>query len=148
MKFCENCGTQLADDATFCEECGAKQEVKEATSAQPKVETTVAQPKAEATTTQSAINNVAAQVENMMPKLSETCTPAKREIKGWLMILLLVICSPLVLVNLIAFLPEFLFWILFVGAQLAVLVIMWKRCNWNLWIKIGVIVAYVLMYII
>ena len=84
----------------------------------------------------------------MMPKLSETCTPAKREIKGWLMILLLVICSPLVLVNLIAFLPEFLFWILFVGAQLAVLALMWKKCNWNLWIKIGVIVAYVLMYII
>lgn len=139
MKFCENCGTQLADDATFCEECGAKQEVKEAP---------VVQPKAENTAAQSAINNVAAQVENMMPKLSETCTPAKREIKGWLMILLLIICSPLVLVNLIAFLPEFLFWILFIGAQLAVLVLMWKRCNWNLWIKIGVIVAYVLMYII
>ena len=157
MKFCENCGTQLADDATFCEECGTKQEVMDTAAAQPKVETPVVQPKVETATAQpkvdntvaqSAINNVAAQVENMMPKLSETCSPAKREIKGWVMILLLIICSPLVLVNLIAFLPEFLFWILFVGAQLAVLVLMWKRCNWNLWIKIGVIVAYVLMYII
>ena len=144
MKFCENCGTQLADDATFCEECGTKQEVKEESVSQSKVESTaVPQPVIENTAAQSTINNVAAQVENMMPKLSETCSPAKREIKGWLMILLLVICSPLVLVNLIAFLPEFLFWVVFVGAQIAVLFLMWKRCNWNLWIKIGIIAAYV-----
>ena len=26
MKFCENCGTQLDDNAVFCEECGTKQE--------------------------------------------------------------------------------------------------------------------------
>lgn len=142
MKFCENCGTQLADDATFCEECGAKQEVqevKEAPAAQPKVENAPAQ---------DVVNNVAAQVENMMPKLSETCTPAKREIKGWLMILLLIVCSPLVLVNLIAILPEFLFWIVFVGAQLVALALMWKKRTWKLWIKLVVTAAYVLMYII
>lgn len=148
MKFCENCGTQLADDATFCEECGTKQEVKETTTAQPKVEATVAQPKVETTATQSAINNVAAQVENMMPKLSETCTPAKREIKGWLMILLLIICSPMVLANLILILPGFLFWVIYIGAQLSVLMLMWKKCNWNLWIKIAVIGVYILMYVI
>lgn len=29
MKFCENCGAQLEDDATFCEECGTKQSQNE-----------------------------------------------------------------------------------------------------------------------
>jgi uncharacterized membrane protein YvbJ len=148
MKFCENCGTQLADDATFCEECGTKQDVKETTTVQPEAETNSTQPKVETTATQSAINNVATQVENMMPKLSETCTPAKREIKGWLMILLLIICSPIVLANLILILPEFLFWVVYIGAQLGVLMIMWKKCNWKLWIKIAVIGVYILMYII
>ena len=142
MKFCENCGTQLADDATFCEECGAKQEVPEVK------ETPVAQPKVDSAPAQDVINNVAAQVENMMPKLSETCTPAKREIKGWLMALLLIVCSPLILVNLIAFLPDFIFWIVFVGAQLAVLALMWKKRTWKFWIKLAVTAAYVLMYII
>lgn len=138
MKFCENCGTQLLDDATFCEECGTKQEISKNSTTQNSVNTA----------TEIANNNVTAQVESMMPKLSETCTPAKREIRGWLMALLLVMCSPLVLVNLIAFLPEFLFWVVFVGAQLTVLALMWKKCNWHLWIKLGVIIAFVLMYII
>ena len=26
MRFCEECGAELADDALFCEECGAKVE--------------------------------------------------------------------------------------------------------------------------
>ena len=138
MKFCENCGTQLSDDATFCEECGTKQEISKNSTTQNSANTA----------TEIANNNVTAQVESMMPKLSETCTPAKREIRGWLMALLLIVCSPLVLVNLIAFLPEFLFWVVFVGAQLIVLALMWKKCNWPIWIKIGVIVAFVLMYII
>lgn len=142
MKFCENCGTQLADDATFCEECGTKQDVQEVK------ETPAAQPKVESTSAQDVLSNVATQVENMIPKLSETCTPAKREIKGWLMILLLIVCSPLILVNLIAILPDFLFWIVFVGAQLAVLALMWKKRTWKIWIKLAVTAAYVLMYII
>lgn len=139
MKFCENCGTQLADNSLFCEECGLKQEVKENAFVQPETENVA---------TQSVINNVVAQVDNMIPNLSEMCTPAKREIRGWFMALLLIICFPLVLVNLIAFLPEFLFWVAFIGVQLTVLAIMWKRCNWNLWVKIGVIAVYILANII
>ena len=139
MKFCENCGTQLADDATFCEECGTKQEV----TAPP-----VVTQKTESVPVQSVENNVAAQVENMMPKLSETCTPAKREIRGWLMGLLLIVCFPLILANLVVFLPDFLFWIALIGIDLFVLVLMWKKRSWKLWIKLAVTVAYVLMYVI
>ena len=93
MKFCENCGTQLDDDIIFCEECGAKQGTQKTNV------TTVIKHRADNIQSQVETNNAATQVENMMPKLSEICTPAKRKIRGWLMILLLVICSPLVLVN-------------------------------------------------
>ena len=129
MKFCENCGTQLADDATFCEECGAKQENPSVSIEQPNVEVT-------------------SQSEDTISPLSKTCSPAKREIRGWLMALLLVICSPLVLANLILIMPDFLFWIFYIGAQIGVLVLMWKRCNWKLWIKICIVAIYVLMYVI
>ena len=28
MKYCENCGAQLENDATFCDECGTSQGVQ------------------------------------------------------------------------------------------------------------------------
>ena len=27
MKYCEECGTQLSDNARFCKECGTKQDI-------------------------------------------------------------------------------------------------------------------------
>lgn len=131
MKFCDNCGTQLADNVLFCEECGAKVE-------------------------QIAGSVILAQ-ENLQtelncgeqpPKLSEICTPAKRQLKDWVFIALLVLCSPIISVNLILWLPEFLFWIVFVGTQIAVLANMWFKRKWKGWIKIAITAAYILMYII
>lgn len=137
MKFCENCGTQLADDATFCEECGTKQETKETPISQE-----------EQTLNQNA-NQVNPQVENPIPKLSETCTPAKREIKDWLMILLLVVCSPLLLFEIIIMLPDFLFWIIYSVAPIAVLILMWTtKKSWKMWIKAAVTAAYLIMFFI
>ena len=72
MKFCENCGTQLEDNAVFCEECGAKQESVQ--QAQPEVNTPEVETNAQP------------------PKLSATCTPAKKQIAGWLLFILLIVC--------------------------------------------------------
>ncbi len=71
MKFCDNCGTQLADNALFCEECGTKVE---------QIEGAVA-PAQE--NIQTDLNCV-----EQPPKLSETCTPAKRQLKAWVFIAL------------------------------------------------------------
>lgn len=151
MKFCENCGTQLADDAVFCEECGTKQETVAAVTPQiaekPSTSTPSAAPVQETVTSPvaPAINSQPALQEI---KLSETCVPSKRQIKDWVFIALLILCSPLISVNLILWLPEFLFWIVFVGSQIAVLANMWFKRNWKGWIKIAITVAYILMYII
>lgn len=128
MKFCENCGTQLEDNAVFCEECGAKQE--SAQQAQPEVNTPEVETNAQP------------------PKLSATCTPAKKQIAGWLLVVLLFICSPLILFELIWWLPDFLFWIVFVGAPLVVLVTMWRKRTWKTWVKLMWTLAYVIMLFI
>ena len=38
MKYCSNCGTQLPDEAKFCESCGTRQQAAPQTSIPPKVE--------------------------------------------------------------------------------------------------------------
>ena len=128
MKFCENCGTQLEDNAVFCEECGAKQEA-------------VQQDQPEVTTPEVETNA-------QPPKLSATCTPAKKQIAGWLLVVLLFVCSPLILFELIWWLPDFLFWIVFVGAPLVVLVTMWRKRTWKTWIKLMWTLAYIIMLFI
>ena len=82
------------------------------------------------------------------PKLSETCTPAKREIKGWLMTILLIICSPLVLFELIWWMPDLLFMIVYFGVQIVVLVTMWKKRTWKTWLKLMWTLAYIIMLFI
>ena len=118
MKFCENCGTQLDDNAVFCEECGAKQEVVQ--QAQPEV----------------ATSEVEATVQ--APKLSATCTPAKKEMKDWIVILILVLCSSLIIGT--GFISTIL--------QFVALVIMWRKRSWSFGVKIGVTIAYIILYLI
>ena len=134
MKFCEECGAKLADDAVFCEECGAKQA--------PVQKETVVEPVVQAEPVMSE------QPVAPTPKLSETCTPAKREIKGWLLTLLLIICSPWVLFDIILFLPDALFWILWFVIPIVVLVLMWTKKSWKSWVKWAVTIAYILMFFI
>ena len=128
MKFCENCGTQLEDSAVFCEECGTKQEV-------------IAEPQNEPTPA-----NIEADAQPV--KLSQTCKPAKREIAGWLMTVLLILCSPLVLFEIILFLPDFLFWFLWSVTPIAVLILMWTKRSWKTWLKAAWTIAYVIMFFI
>ena len=139
MKICKNCGVKLDDDAVFCDECGTKQETVPLTN-------------------DDGVSNSTEITQNESPaieepklkeiKLSEESKTSKREIKSWLLVLLLVICSPLVLIDLILFLPDFLFWVLFVGLQLFVIVLMWRKRSWKTWIKLGVTIGYILMYVI
>ena len=128
MKFCENCGTQLEDNAVFCEECGAKQESVQ--QAQPEVNTPEVETNAQP------------------PKLSATCTPAKKQIAGWLLVVLLFVCSPLILFELIWWLPDLLFTIVFFGVQLVILVTMWRKRTWKTWVKLMWTLAYIIMLFI
>lgn len=128
MKFCENCGTQLEDNAVFCEECGAKREAVQ----QDHPEVTIPEVEANA----------------QPPKLSATCTPAKKQIAGWLLVVLLFVCSPLILFELIWWLPDLLFTIIFFGVQLVVLVTMWRKRTWKTWIKLMWTLAYIIMLFI
>lgn len=138
MKFCEECGAKLADDAVFCEECGAKQ----APAQKETVVETVTEPvvKAEPVTSEQPVAPT--------PKLSEICTPAKREMKGWLMIVLLIVCSPWVLFEFIWELPDFLFWVIYIAVPVAMLIATWARRSWKSWVKWAVTIAYVLMFFI
>lgn len=128
MKFCENCGIQLEDNAVFCEECGAKQDSVEQT--QPEVST----PEVE--------------INTQPTKLSATCTPAKKQIASWLLVLILIICSPVVLFELIWWLPDFIYMVLMFIIPLIALFIMWKKRTWKPWIKLGCTLAYIITYFI
>lgn len=79
MKYCEDCGTQLEDDATFCTNCGAKQEIVFI----PEVESPVNQ----LNENQDRILIIEQEPKLKEIKLSDVCTPEKREIKSWLNIL-------------------------------------------------------------
>lgn len=37
MAYCRSCGTEMADDATFCSKCGANQQAASAPAPQPQV---------------------------------------------------------------------------------------------------------------
>ena len=131
MKFCENCGAQLEDSAVFCEECGSKQEV----SASGNDQTIVS-------------SKVVPQKQSQQPTPAAKKTPTK----SWIPILLLVVFSPvvlmLVLTTIFWWIPEFLFWVIFVGLQLFALAFMWKKCAWKPWIIVVVLIVYIAMYFI
>ena len=140
MKFCRNCGTQLADDAIFCDECGTR--IEEATVVQAELEEI---PQIE-TRTGDIVHDVEPKLKEI--KLSDTCKPSKRQMKGWLLVVLLLVCSPLILFELIWWLPDFLFTIVFFGVQLVVLVVMWRKRTWKTWIKLMWTLAYIIMLFI
>lgn len=131
MKFCDNCGTQLEDSALFCEECGTKFEQIGATAVPVQ------------NNEQANLNN-----PNQPQKLSEICTPAKRQLKDWVVVVLLILFSPLVFINLILWLPDFLFWVLYIGSQIAMLGYTWLSRKWPVWVKVAIVVAYIICYII
>ena len=127
MKFCENCGAKLEDNASFCEECGTKQE-------------TVQQ------------NDVQAISHGSMPSQSSTTTSqsveksTKKQMPEWLFFILLIVCSPLVLYKIIWSFSNFWFWIIWLGAPIAVIITMWSKKKWKPWIKIAVTLVYTIMY--
>ena len=133
MKFCENCGTQLEDNAVFCEECGTKQESIQESQSE------VQAPESQATEAQPNVQT---------PKLSATCTPAKKQIAGWLLFVLLIVCSPWVLFEIIWALPDFLFWIVYFGSPIAMLILAWTKRTWKTWLKLAWTIAYAVMFFI
>lgn len=124
MKYCENCGMQLEDNAVFCEECGTKQGES-----------------------QGSINVVANEEKEPVAIAMPQGEVAKKQ-KNWLVILMLILCSPLVAMFLLMWLPEFLFWIIYIAVQLFALVYMWKMKAWKTWMKIAITAAYLLCYIL
>ena len=129
MKFCENCGTQLDDNAVFCEGCGTKQE--------------------NYTDAQTDASNNATEKKQVY---NNGISPKTEKGKSWLPIVLLVAFSPIILMlvmsSILLWLPEILFWIIYVGLQLFALVFMWKKCTWKTWVKIAVVAAYILINLI
>ena len=129
MKFCENCGAQLEDNAVFCEECGTKQEAM--------------------TQHQTDVSNNTAEQEQVQ---NNYISSKEAKNKAWLPIVLLIVFSPVILMLIMSaifwWLPEFIFWIIYIGLQLIALAIMWKKCMWKSWVKIAVVAAYILMYLI
>ena len=132
MKFCENCGAQLEDDAVFCEECGTKQVSPVAID-----ESTVREYAMDENTTHNTFKDNG---------VSGVC--GKKGLKDWVVIALLVIFSPLILIELLLWLPGVLFWVLYLGLQIVIITYMWRTRKWSTWIKVGVLAAYVLSYFI
>lgn len=132
MKFCENCGIQLEDDAVFCEECGAKQE--------------------NLADSQSSVSNNNVELVHEQDQINMNVTKNTVNHKVFLSIFLLVVFSPIVLIFIMSlffmWLPEVLFWIIFIGLQLLALFNMWRNCSWKIWIKFLVVIIYFLMYLI
>lgn len=150
MKFCENCGAKLEDNISFCEECGAKQPVKE----QPK-QNVIASRDLEPLTEirdESNVEKVEPIVNDrdnfVRPKLSEACTPASREIKSWVMILLLILFSPYMMMVLPVSIVRHISDTVLFAMHLFALGIMWKKCNWSIVIKLVVIGIYLLPYML
>ena len=121
MKFCKKCGYKLDDNTSFCEECGSKQDVS------------------------SAVMKCQ-NVNGTKEKLSNYCTPAKREIEDWALILLLVIGSPYIAEKIAVCFPLVIEAILYFGLPALAIGTMWKSSNWKLFTKRIVIGVYVLMY--
>ena len=149
MKFCENCGTKLADNVLFCEECGAKQEVVEQSTQKVVTNETFEQPVAHDEKVENTLEEVAEAKYNIArQKLSETCSPASREIKPSVLILLLVMFSPYMMILLPFSIVKYINDYLWLGMQLIVLGLMWKKCNWSLKVKLMVIGIYLLPYLL
>ncbi len=94
MRYCQNCGTQLADEAKFCRKCGAPQPVE----TQPAVPS--ASPAAEAASSAPAQSTPAAPApQQAAPKAPETAQPVqapqsvttpapKQKFPRWVLVLL------------------------------------------------------------
>ena len=94
MRYCQNCGTQLADEAKFCRKCGAPQPVE----TQPAVPS--ASPAAEAASSAPAQSTPAAPApQQAAPKTPETAQPVqapqsvttpapKQKFPRWVLVLL------------------------------------------------------------
>ncbi len=150
MKFCKNCQMQLADDATFCEECGAKQDMPAPVPVPvpAKENTAPSQKDVEYVEAES----VDKQEEEIVPKLSKTCKPAKRGINGWIMFILFLVCSPIALLFIFHYclpssFPRYAYYALFYGLPLAVMTLMFKTSRWNIFFKILALAAYIGLYV-
>lgn len=125
MKFCENCGAQLDDSAKFCENCGTAIDdnlagLNENISQNPVAFTT----------------NVANVDEKK--KLSETVTPAKKEIKTSILVVLMILANPIMLA--VYGLPGILGAIVTAG----IVFLIWKKHSWKNGLKVVLTVVFVL----
>lgn len=131
MSFCGNCGAQLQNEDLFCGRCGMRlcpeQNELDLDSFDQNEKTTIA------VSTQEKIKGIP-------------------EIKGWVVAIVVVLCSPLcsaILVgNLLYILPEFLMWLIFFGMQIVAIFLLWSKKNWKIWIKALITTIYVLLYFI
>lgn len=131
MSFCGNCGAQLQNEDLFCGRCGMRlcpeQNELDLDSFDQNEKTTIA------VSTQEKIKGIP-------------------EIKGWVVAIVVVLCSPLcsaILVgNLLYILPEFLMWLIFFGMQIVAMFLLWSKKNWKIWIKALITTIYVLLYFI
>lgn len=129
MKFCENCGAQLADDAVFCGECGTKQSAT--------ISSTLSNSEMNPHEDQTVESSTDEQ-NRPQPALSSMTTPAKREPKIWVVVL--------------AILATIGFWgaeimVLAIIAAICSLVLIWLKKSWKTWLKVllSVIVVFILL---
>ena len=137
MKYCGECGAQLEDDDLFCGECGTKQE-----------------------TIVSANVERHNDIDDSVFQLPEIVTAndannAKpmtgKGIPDWVVAIALVLCFPLVqafwMIEWLFVLPDLIFGCVFFGLQIVALAMMFSKKRWPIWIKIIVLMLYILFYL-
>lgn len=138
MKYCGECGTQLEDNDVFCEECGARQDTIVSAQLEYRNDTDDVVVPAQEIGTANVVRDMESTLGKTLP--------------GWVVLTTLILCSPLILafwaVELFFFLPEVLFWGVFFGLQVVALAMMFSKKRWPMWVKVIVLVLYVLSYVI
>ena len=129
MKFCEHCGAQLEESAKFCNNCGTAIDdnlarLNEKINKPPVIYT----------------SNVTSVEEK--PKLSEIVTPAKKEIKTGILVVLIVLANPIMLA--VYGLGGIIGSIITVG----IVILIWKKYSWKNWLKVTLTVIFVLFGIV
>ena len=96
------------------------------------------------TSASAAMDNTIAESKNIVS--------SKKEMNGFLLTILLIICSPyieaLLLMEFLYFIPDILFFGLFFIIPVIALVLMWKKRSWNILVKLLITIGYVVMFFI
>lgn len=167
MKFCENCGTKLDDNALFCEECGTKQEPVEEVIASEKVEDTsqnqqedvssIQQTNRDQNDDKNELNSYIEAFEEDEVEIQDTddnqaitkiTANDEAAMSTSKMIFILLLCSPFTAGIIADFMPSFLEDIVFWGSQIYALTLLWTKSGWNTFTKSSILLVYALYYYI